>query len=221
MPPKLTVGLCRHRMLGVALEPAHVAGRLEASWSGMVTDEGIAFESPEEEQDAKRQTGDLVGAYLAYIPRDEPRPLAVEAALESPLVDPTSGEDLGIPLVGIVDLILDAPTGPLIADFKTAARSSPPLEITHEIQLTAYAWLFRQAAGRDESGLEIRSLVKTKAPKVEFHGYPARTEAHLRRLFAVVHEYLDALDRARFNFRPGWGCSTCDFREVHCRRWSG
>jgi hypothetical protein len=42
-----------------------------------------------------------------------------------------------------------------------------------------------------------------------------------RRLFAVVHEYLDALDRGRFNFRPGWGCSMCDFREVHCRRWSG
>jgi hypothetical protein len=51
--------------------------------------------------------------------------------------------------------------------------------------------------------------------------YSVRTGAHLRRLLAVVHEYLDALDRGRFNFRPGWGCSMCDFREVHCRRWSG
>jgi hypothetical protein len=125
-----------HRMLSVTLKPTEVAGRLEASWNGMLADEDIAFESPEEEQATKRQTGNLIRAYLAYIPRDESRPLAVEAALESPLVDPTTGEDLGIPLVGIVDLILDAPTGPLIADFKTAARSSPPLEITHEVQLS-------------------------------------------------------------------------------------
>jgi hypothetical protein len=37
----------------------------------------------------------------------------VEAALESPLVDPMTGEDLGIHLVGIVDLILDGRGGPI------------------------------------------------------------------------------------------------------------
>ena len=63
---------------------------------------------------------------------------------------------------------------------------------------------------RAEAGLEIRSLVKTKTPKVEFHRYPARTEAHFARLFAVIREYLDALDRGRFNYRPGFGC--CDVR---------
>ncbi len=37
----------------------------------------------------------------------EPRPLAVEATMESPLVDPLTGEDFGIPLLRIVDLVLD------------------------------------------------------------------------------------------------------------------
>ena len=32
--------------------------------------------------------------------------------------------------------------------------------------------------------LEIRSLIKTKVPKIEFHRYPARTDAHFGRLFA-------------------------------------
>ena len=76
------------------------------------------------------------------------------------------------------------------------------------------------AAEGAESGLEIRSLIKTKVPKCEFHSYPARTDAHFRRLFAVVREYLDALDSGRFNYRPGFGCGMCDYRE-HCRGWDG
>ncbi len=67
----------------------------------------------------------------------------------------------------------------------------------------------------EEVGLEIHSLVKTKTPKIEGHRYQARTDAHFRRLFSVIREYLDALDRGRFNYRPGWGCAMCDFRESH------
>jgi hypothetical protein len=130
------------------------------------------------------------------------------------------GED-GVPLVGIMDLVLDGDDGARICDFKTTARSSEPMEIVHELQLTSYAYLFRQASRQKEAGLEIRSLVKTKTPKIEVHRYPARTDAHFNRLFAVIHEYLDALDSGRFNYRPGFGCSMCDFRDSHCRRWAG
>jgi CRISPR/Cas system-associated exonuclease Cas4 (RecB family) len=118
-----------------------------------------------------------------------------------------------------MDLVLDNPAGPLIADFKTSAKSAEPLEITHEIQLTSYAYLFRHCAQQQEAGLEIRSLIKTKVPKVEFHRYPARTEGHLRRLFTIIREYLDALDSGRFNYRPGFSCAFCDYREGPCRQW--
>ena len=127
----------------------------------------------------RKQVCDLVTAYLACRPKDE-KPLAVEAAVEAPLVDPDSGEDLGMPLVGVVDLVLDGEAGPVICDFKTAARSSEPMEISHEIQLSSYAWLYRQITGRQEAGLEIRSLIKTKVPKCEFHPYAARSDAHFR-----------------------------------------
>ena len=80
----------------------------------------------------RQQVADLVRAYLANVPKDE-KPLAVEVAAEAPLVDPITGEDLGMPLVGVIDLVLDGEAGPLIADFKTAARSSEPMEITNEI----------------------------------------------------------------------------------------
>ena len=180
----------------------------------------MTFASAVAEQALQKQAVDLVAAYLDVAPKVE-RPLAVEVAVETPLVDPATNEDLGMPLLGIMDLVLDSEAGPVIADFKTSARSGEPMEITHEIQLTSYAYLFRQASASQEAGLEVRSLIKTKAPKIEFHRYSARTEAHFRRLFAVVREYLDALDSGRFNYRPGLGCGMCDFRRTHCRRWAG
>ncbi len=210
----------RHRQLGVTLEADDVARRMTESWAALVDEEKMDFDSTDAETAMRQQVADLVRAYLANVPKDE-KPLAVEVAAEAPLVDPTTGEDLGIPLVGVIDLVLDGETGPLIVDFKTAARSSKPMEITNEIQLTSYAWLHRQISGQQEGGLEIRSLIKTKTPKVEFHPYAARSDAHFRRLFSVIREYLDALDSGRFNFRPGFSCGMCDFRTGPCQAWAG
>jgi hypothetical protein len=195
-----------------------ILGRVQAE---AVAEEEMSFETTDQEATLKQQVANLVRAYLEQVPPDEPRPAAVEANLESNLVDPLTGEDLGIPLLGFIDLILGTDDGPVIIDFKTSARSAPPFEITHEIQLSAYAWLYRQVTGSRESGLQIRSLIKTKQPKIETHRYPARTDAHFRRLFAVIREYLDALHAGRFNFRPGWGCGMCDFRSSQCSTWAG
>jgi putative RecB family exonuclease len=211
----------RHRQLGITLDPADVAHRLIESWGQTATDERIAFESTADEQASRKQTIELVSAYLVQLPPDEPRPLAVEVAVEAPLIDPRSGEDLGIPLVGVMDLVLSDPAGPIICDFKTAARGGEPLEIVHEIQLSSYSYLFRHSTPQPESALEIRSLVKTKVPKVETHRYGPRSEAHFRRLFAVVRDYLDNLDVGRFTFRPGLHCASCDHRQTTCKTWSG
>ncbi|HUY32244.1 MAG TPA: PD-(D/E)XK nuclease family protein [Pirellulales bacterium] len=151
----------RHRLLGLAVTGEELARRLLETWGELVDAESMVFESVTEEQAFQRQAVELVAAYLRTVPAAEPKPLAVEVSAQAPLVDPLTGEDLGIPLVGIMDLVLDEEAGPLIADFKTAARNSEPLEITHEIQLSCYAYLFRHSSPVEESGLEIRSLVKT------------------------------------------------------------
>ena len=210
----------RHRQLGVTLPADEVVQRMLAGWAAAIDEDGMIFESVEAEQAMHRQAGDLIGAYLKHAPADE-TPLAVEVAVEAPLIDPESGEDLGLPLVGVMDLVLDEEEGAIIADFKTAAKSSPPDEITHEIQLSSYSWLFRHAHGHDEAGLEIRSIIKTKTPKVEFHRYPRRSAAHFRRLFAIIRAYLDDLDAGRFVIRPGWGCASCEFKDGPCRAWLG
>ena len=128
----------RHRHLGVTLEPADVCRRMLEAWGPTIDAENMTFESAEAERALQQQAAGLVTAYLAHAPTDE-KPLAVEVATEAQLVDPATGEDLGIPLVGIIDLIVGNTDGAVIADFKTSARSSEPLEIFHEIQLTSYA----------------------------------------------------------------------------------
>ena len=50
----------------------------------------------------------------------------------------------------------------MITDFKTTSRGGELLEITHELQLSAYNYLFRRASPIPEEALEIRNLVKTK-----------------------------------------------------------
>ena len=209
----------RNRHVGLTLEPADVCRRLLGSWGSLMDEEGMEFESAEEDQALQRQAADLVTAYLAHVPKDE-KPLAVEATIEMPLIDPATGENLGIPLLGIVDLILEAQHGPSVVDFKTTSRSGEPVEMVHEIQLTSYAYLFRQVSHRLEGGLEIRSIIKTKNPRIEVHAYPAREGAHFRRLFAVLHEYRDSLDSGRFNYRPGFHCGMCDY-QTRCRGWAG
>jgi hypothetical protein len=213
--------LYRHRQLGAVLDPADLAYRLVESWGEAVEAEGVQFESTDDANARRKQAIELIAAYCAQLPADEPRPLAVEAAVEAPLVDPATGENLGIPLVGIMDLVLPDPDGPLIADFKTTSRGGHPLEIMHEIQLSSYSYLFRHNAHELEGGLEIRSLVKTKVAKVATYRYSARTDRHFRRLFAVIRAYLDDLDARRFVFRPGLGCGMCDFRNHGCQAWDG
>ena len=211
----------RHRQLGIAMDTSRIVQHVTESWDEAIAAEDMQLDSADESQQLKQQAAGLVQAYLAQVDDQEPRPIAVETSLEIPLVDPTTGEDLGIPLLGVVDLILDDTAGPRICDFKTAAKSAAPFEVTHEIQLSSYAYLFRQATGRKEGGLEIRSLIKTKTPKVEFHQHAARSDVHFSRLFSVIRAYLDDLDSGRFVFRPGFACMMCDYCDDHCREWGG
>ena len=103
----------RHRQLGVMLDAEQVVGKMLDGWAKLIDEESITFDSAADEQALRQQACDLVKAYLAYAPPDE-KPLAVEVALEAPLVDPDTGEDLGMPLVGVIDLVLDYEAGPLI-----------------------------------------------------------------------------------------------------------
>jgi putative RecB family exonuclease len=209
------------RQAGTTPQVSQVVSHLASLWDESLANDPVAFDSADQEKKFSQQALDLVLAYLAHPLADEPPPLAVERAMEAPLVDPSGGRDLGLPLVGIVDLVVPGPLGAVIVDYKTAARSAAPLATDHEIQLSCYAYLFREEFGSEEGTLEIRKLVKTKVPQIQVHTWPKRSEKDFRRLFAVIRAYLHDLDAGRFYFRPGLGCSFCDFRQTHSRNWQG
>ncbi|MFZ5829921.1 MAG: PD-(D/E)XK nuclease family protein, partial [Planctomycetota bacterium] len=210
----------RHRQLDVHLAAEDVAVRMRGLWPRLRDEAGLRFDTPKEEDALQAQGVALVQTYLAQADKTE-RPLAVELAIEAPLVNPATGEDLGLPMLGIIDLVVHGEAGPTIVDFKTAARGGEAVELLHELQLSSYAFLVRQSLGLPEAALEIRSLIKTKVPKVERHTYPAREMRHFGRLFAVLRAYVDAINIGRFHYRPGFHCQCCDFRETQCRGWCG
>jgi CRISPR/Cas system-associated exonuclease Cas4 (RecB family) len=205
----------RHKQVGVNLQASDVIQRLDACWEAVLAEDNMTFTSTSDESKLKQQAAVLVSAYLAQL-SDEPAPMAVETTLQEPLIDPFTGEDLDIPLLGIIDLIVPSEDGAVVVDFKTAAKSGPPTEKVHEVQLSAYSYLYRATTQQPESGLQIRSLIKTKKPKIEYREYPTRSESQLRRFFQIVRAYLDDLDRGRFVHRPGFGCTMCEFSDGTC-----
>lgn len=211
----------RHLQDGQIFSADEVSNRVLEAWDDAARNERIQFDSSDHETALKHKAVGLVQTYLDRRDPGEGLPIAVESPLECPLINPDTGQDLGIGLFGFVDLVLKSPTGLVIVDFKTAARSGGLLDIAHEIQLSCYAYAFRHLYGETEHELQIRSLIKTKTPKIEIHRYPARDESHFRRMFAVIGAYLEDLRSNRFVYRPGWTCSMCNFRDTHCRDWQG
>jgi len=185
------------------------------AWKFGMETEPPFFENDAEEEKSRYQILDLVQAYLSSIPVQDEKPIAIEKRYEVPLIDLATRENLGIPLVGVLDLVLNEDCGQVIVDFKTSATASIS-DLAHEIQLTAYAYLFREATEGEELRSEIRQLVKTKVPKIITHRFPRRTDEHFTRFFGLVREYLDALDRKVFNYRPSWTCGTMCEHYVTC-----
>ena len=218
--PSLFVGKVTHdvldaiyrcSMIGAYTTAADVPGFVDDAWKRAMLTEPCQFDDDNHEEKSKLQVNDLITAYLSAVNIAEEKPLLVERKFEAALYDPSNGEDFGAPpLVGVVDLVLDSPEGPVIVDFKTAASASANCDLTHEIQLSAYSYLVRSFYGFDESELQIRQLVKTKTPRIVTHSFPPRTAPHFERFCGLVKEYLAALDRQVFNYRPSWNCSMCD-----------
>ena len=173
-----------------------------------------AIQWDEEENEHKDGTWKLLQMYFAETPiAANERPEAVEVPMEAQLPG-------GLPkLVGIIDLVR---SGGRIVDFKTSGQTpnAEKVEHLHETQLSCYSTLYRDATGKNESGLELHHLVKTKTPKVVVTPLAPMTEMQQAKLFRSIESYLDGLSRKDFVPSPGLHCSSCEYFN-ECRRWNG
>lgn len=129
--------------------------------------------------------------------------IAAELLLTASVIDPLSGENLG-ELTGIVDLI--SKDGRLI-DLKTSARSPSDLQavIGNAVQLDCYRYLVAaNQPGMEIRAAEIRSLIRTKEPKVEVTELPLRP---FDALIDLIRRYKQAVEGQEVYPRPGLLCS--------------
>jgi putative RecB family exonuclease len=138
-------------------------------------------------------------------------PEASDLRVEVPLVDPRSGEELPLPLLGFLDFVAEG----MVGEIKTAARKNSPT--TWLFQLTAYAYAMRKQ-GDDLPRAKVVQLIKTKVPKLEVMEVEI-TEGDVRWFLEVTAEVYDAICAGAFFPNPGWMCPRCEYRGA-CRAWA-
>jgi len=163
---------------------------------------------------AEHATGwKLLQTYFTQTPiADGERPEAVEVHVEANLAN------YGLPtLIGIIDLVR---AGRRVVDFKTSARTPGQAEHQHELQLSCYGVLYRDATGTKEAGLELHHLIKTKTPKIVITELDPISPSQEARLFRSIDSYVMGLQRQDFVPSPGLHCTSCEYF-AECRAWTG
>jgi CRISPR/Cas system-associated exonuclease Cas4 (RecB family) len=218
--PALHVGSVIHTVLQqwslarwrrVPLDDETVGGIFNHAWQVWQEEQDIAWDG--EEDSIKANAVATLRLYLREtpIPPDE-KPEAVEVGVEMDLASH------GLPmLVGILDLVRQ---GGRIVDFKTTGKTPDPEMLLHttEVQLTAYAMLYREATGRRESGIELHHLVRLKTPKIVITEAGPATERQISRFFHLAESYVRGLEAEDFVPSPGFACAACDYFK-ECRAW--
>ena len=220
--PALQVGKSVHaglqhfnlaRWRGGDASPAATLQAYDKAYGELEAAEPVDYgDSPRQDSiDTGRRVLDaFLGSELARDPR---RVLGVEAYLRQ-----ESG-DLPLPLVGVVDLVVEGNTP---VDYKTVA-ATPNLDDEgwqHEIQMTIYALLVKDATGEDPGPGELVHLVKLKTPKIIKQVLPAVTQVQIDRFRALADVYVDGVSREDYHPSPGMSCRWCSYR-TQCAVWAG
>ena len=215
--PSMAFGTAMHRALEehhrarwLGREPPDLLGAFEEALGGA----GVLITARERGSMVGQAAG-LLDLYLERFGREGV--LAAELELAAPVVDPETGEDLG-ELTGIIDLVTE--DGRLV-DLKTSARSPSGLQavIANAVQLDCYRYLV--AANQPDLAVEaaeVRSLIRTKEPKVEVTPLPPRPFGPL---IDLARRYARAVDELEVYPWPGLLCSdSCPAIDA-CRTYHG
>lgn len=167
-----------------------------------------------EEPDQKTLAWSVLEKYFIETPiKANEMPEAVEVPVEADL------SKHGLPVLrGILDLVR---TGGRIVDFKSTGKTPDNEMALHQngVQLDCYSVLYRESTGKREAGRELHHLVKTKTPKIIITEAGPMLEYQQNRLFRMMDDYVDGLERGDFVPSPGMQCAGCEFFN-ECRKWS-
>jgi RecB family exonuclease len=168
----------------------------------VLADEPLNYGERESWQVLRDKGAALLGKFVG---EETPRIGAVRAVEKPFTLTITS---LGVPLVGIVDLVAELEGALTVIDFKTAKSAYPEHEVSLADQLTAY-----QLAEPDAEQVAFCVFVKTKEPRIDW--YVSRRDGDtLTAYLAKVKHIASEIAAGHFYKRPGRWCSYCDFLPV-------
>lgn len=205
----------RARWKGEVIDITMLRQLLGSYWVFEQADNPVAWEEDSEPAEME-MAWNLARMYLEQtpIPPNE-KPEAVEVSVEADL------SQHGLPtLVGFIDLVR---AGGRIVDFKTAAQTpnSERAIHLHELQLSCYGVLYRDATGQKEGGFELHHLVKLKTPKLVVTQAEPMTPCQEAKLFRAMDSYVDGVEREDWVPNPNvMGCACCEYFK-ECRQWGG
>ena len=205
--------LNKERMNGNNVSLEKLYRIFDADWYSQKVDTEIRFKDGENEMKLAVLGKELLGLYF---PKPYKPVKAVEIPFVVPLSNPRTGQQLGIDLEGVIDLIEEDDT---IIEFKTSAQTIDPRNVDNNLQLTIYSYAFETLTQRPPRLLKVVNFVKTRKPKMIVLE-TKRKKADYERLFFLASQVLKGIQQGIFFPRTGFWCKDCEYAE-NCRKWKG
>lgn len=205
--------LHKEKLKGNQVSLEKVSKILEAHWYSQKADAEIEYKNGESWELLLLKGKEILNLYLG-----EPvkKIVAAEYPFEVPLINPTSGEALPVPIKGVMDLIEEGDT---IGEFKTAAKSMDLQSLLNNLQLTIYAYAYQQLFKTEAKTLKVVNFIKNKSPKMETLE-TTRGPKDFERLFFLAREVLTGIRSNIFIPRFNFMCADCEYG-AYCRDWQG
>jgi putative RecB family exonuclease len=182
---------------------------LEADWYAQKVDQEIRYKNGETEMKLLVMAKELLGQYTS-LPFKEI--MGTDIPFTIPLVNPVSGETLGINLEGYIDLMEKDET---IVEFKTSIQAMDQKDVDDHLQLTAYSYAFEMLHQRPPKLLRIVNLVKNKKQKINPFE-TRRDQSDYQRFFCLAEQVLKGIESKIFFPKAGFMCKDCEYGEP-CR----
>ena len=185
----------------------------DSDWYTQKLDTEIRFKTGEQDMELAVQGKEMLALYM----REPQKKLqGCEISFTVPMVDPATGEALGIDLEGFLDLVEADGT---IVEFKTSAVALSASDIDSRLQFTAYSYAYEFLHRKPPTGIKIVNFVKTKKPRIEVME-TSRTKADYAGFFLVAKEVLKGITSEVFAPRLGFWCKECEYAAI-CPLWQG
>jgi putative RecB family exonuclease len=205
--------LNKERMNGNSVTLERFYRIFDADWFSQKVDTEIRYKDGEEEMKLVVLAKEMLGLYA-----EQPYKAVkgTEIPFSVPLINPQTGQRVGIDLEGIIDLVEEDDT---ITEFKTSAQMIDPKEADNYLQLTIYSYAFEMLAHKPPKLLKVVNFVKTKKPKM-ITLETKRSKDDYQRFFFLASQVLRGIQSQIFFPRTGFWCKDCEYAEP-CQTWRG